>query len=210
MTKTAFAALLILSFAAVSCGGPSADGPRPSCPLPPPAPPEPVLSRRGPVFVYDVGGIPLAGFPGALGVDHEVVLDGVTVRVRTPPGWTPSYAGSAAWLQSDAESRARVVVHLAKNHEEDFRRDWLKRDEQDAAVRVSAVSTFESPRHPLLYTYARSDDGRSGIVYALLTDPTRRDSGVIVHGVWPAELDRSLRPIAVAIANGVTIQKKKK
>ncbi len=210
MTKTAFTALFALTFAAVSCGGPTVDGPRPSCPLPPPAPPEPVLSRSGPVFVYDVGGAPLAGFPGALGVDHEVGLDGVTVRLRTPPGWTPSYAGSAAWLQSDAESRARIVVHLAKNHEEDFRRDWLSRDEQDAAVRTSPVSTLDSPRRPLLYTYARTDDGRSGIVYALRTDPTRPDSGVIVHGVWPAELDRALRPVAVAVANGVTVEKEKK
>lgn len=210
MSKTAFIALLALFCSAVSCGGPAADVPRPSCPLPPPLPPEPVLARRGPVFVYEVGGMPIEGFPGPQGISHDIRLDSAFVRLRTPVGWTPSYAGDAAWLQSDAESRARIVVHVTKNLEEDFRRDWLSRDENDAAVRTSPVSTFDSPRHPLLYTYVRTDDGRSGIVYALLADPARPDSGIIVHGVWPSERDRETRPVAVAVANGVSIERKKK
>jgi hypothetical protein len=176
-------------------------------PLPVPAPPvwpEPTLVVRGPVLAYAVNGEAVDGFTGPDTVAQELAIGKVVIRLRTPKGWTAHDAG-AVWLENAEFSASRFVVYHAANYEEAFRSDWRDRDVHDATVTVSPIHTLDSPRKPYLYTYRRSDDGRCGIVYALLTDPNRADSGIIVHGVWLAEYDRRLRPIVVAAANGVTV-----
>lgn len=196
-------ALLALTAVTASCAPALRESPGPAVPEPPPLP-EPVLVRSGLVFAYDTGSGILSAISGPDAVLHEVALGRVTVRARTPPGWSSSYAGDdAAWFQRANES-GRIVVHLTRDHAAEFRDVWLDRDLHDPAVRVSPVQSFDSERHPLLYTYERSDDGRRGIVYALLSGPADPASGILVHGVWPSEQDRAMRPILVALANGVT------
>ena len=204
MSKMGYVRLLSFFTVFAGCGGLFAGSPPPELPEPPAENPEPLLVVHGQLFAYEVGGLVLAdlGGPGMIG--HELEVDGVLVRLRTPPGWTAQYAG-AVWMQFDEESRARFVIHLAEDHEKDFHEYWYGRDEEDPAATVSEVNSIDSGRRPFLYTYCRSDDGRCGVVYALLTESGRPDTGIIVHGVWPAEYDRRLRPIAVAAANGVSL-----
>lgn len=165
---------------------------------------EPLLVVRGPVFAYTVVGTPLDDLSGPGMIGHETAVGDVVVRLRTPPGWEASYAG-AVWMQSGENNRVRFVVHLAEDHETSLRTSWYQSDVNDPAASVSVISALDSGRRPLLYTYCRSDDGRCGVVYALLAESGRAASGIIVHGIWPAEYDRRLRPIVVAAANGVTL-----
>mgnify|MGYP001600318388 CR=1 FL=1 len=191
----AFAAVAVVSSCATVQGPPSTV----------PAPlPEPVLVQSGPVFAYDTGSGVLTAIGGPDTVLHEVLLDHVAVRVRTPPGWVSSYAGYGAWFQQDYGS-ARFVVYPVDDHAVAFRDVWRDRDLHDPAVRVGPVQSFDSERHPMLYTYERIDDGRRGIVYAMLSDPSRPGSGILVHGIWPPDQDRGLRPIIVAAANGAIL-----
>ncbi len=203
MQKSAARLLLLVSVFVSACAAAGREAPEPAMPEPPPRP-EPVLVRHGDVFAYDTGNGVLASIGGPDSVPLEVALDRVTVRVRTPPGWRGSYAGEAAWFERESGS-TRFVVYPVRDHVAEFRDLWYARDTRDSAVRVGPVQSFDSPRHPLLYTYERTDDGRRGIVYALLSVPGDPASGILVHGSWPAEQDRELRPIAVAAANGASI-----
>jgi hypothetical protein len=166
---------------------------------------EPALVVRGPLLAYAVDGTSLDDIHGIETIAHEMAVGGTAVRLRTPPGWTASYAG-AVWMQSAEDLQARFVVYLENDHAAAFHAVWYDRDVRDPAVTVSEIHSLDSSRRPLLYTYCRSDDGRCGVVYALLTDDRgRTGSGILVHGSWPAEYDRRLRPVAVAAANGVTL-----
>ncbi|MEY4744844.1 MAG: hypothetical protein RL272_789 [Candidatus Parcubacteria bacterium] len=194
---------LAAAIAVASCV-PYQESPGTIMPAPPPQPPEPVLVRNGPMFAYDTGSGILTDLNVPNTIQHEIILGHVGVRVRTPLGWTASDAGYAAWFQR-ADDSTRFVVYPVADHASEFRTVWYDRDVSDPAVRVSPIQSFESVRHPLLYTYERTDDGRHGIVYAMLSDPSKPGSGILVHGVWSADQDRALRPIVVAAANGVVL-----
>lgn len=136
------AALAAVSVAA-SCGPLFGETPGTIMPAPPPQPPEPVLVRSGPVFAYDTGNGVLAAITGPDAVQHEVLLDHVAVRVRTPPGWVSSQAGYAVWFQSENES-SRFVVYPVANHGAEFHELWYDRDLHDPAVRVSPLQSCDS------------------------------------------------------------------
>lgn len=197
--------LLGMSLVLSACreSGPETSRP-PSVPAPPPPP---ILISTGDVFAYESEGRPLLDFAEPDLVHHEMAIGKTIVRLRSPRGWTTSDAG-AVWMENQEFISSRIVVHVESDHAAVFRRDWLDRDAANPQTNINELRTLDSPRKPLLYAYCSRDDGRCGIVYALLTDPLRADSGIIVHGVWPAANDARLKPLVTAIANHVTLSRR--
>lgn len=199
----------LLALAAVNACGLFSNDAEPRVPPASPAPPlpEPALVVRGQVFAYAVNGVPLEGFSEPDLSVQTLLVGNTEVHVRCPRRWTLSDAG-AVWMENQDYAASRIVIHLEKYYRSAFREYWYDRDAGNPMMAMSPLQTFDSPRGPLLYAYCNREDGRCGIVYALLTDQSRADSGIIVHGIWPKGNDRALKPLVPAIANNVRLSRK--
>jgi len=196
MTRLAFGLITVIALAALACGAQTPEVQEPEIP----ADGTPVLVQRGGVYEFDS----VTPRPPAT-VRHEMELErGVVVTLTTPEGWTPRRVGNAVWM-AYGTARARFVIYPPRRggHVEQIR-EYHELDDEISGE-VSELHSFDSEREPYLYTITRTRDGRSGLMYALLTEAGDEDSGIVVTGIWPTAMDNDLRPIVVDAINSVRL-----
>ncbi len=168
-------------------------------------PPEPTFVVKDGLFHYAVAGAVNACARVSGAKDHEIVIGGIAVHAWTPPVWTSSYAGTAMWLTFDDAANARIVIYPIGDPRVEIAQ-WHARDVVTPGEVTGSVVGLDSPRQPFMYRYRSTSDNRAGVVYALRTADGK---AVLVHGLWSADLDRTLLPVAFSVANCVELRSAK-